>query len=195
MCIYLLVYEGIQLRRSEKKLLNDINADKDGRLRFHVLGDKGKRQKRIQTREEKTFVLANDCLTGDPSVHDLSLTQVSFFTFFNVSLIILIPFAFDYVQSYVAETKLVSLPQDMNSICSNGCRIARCMKEFFIYQKNYKGALNSMLLAKSLYQKLWDDSPYLLKQLPGIGMVTAKVFNFICFGKKTCFCILESLEY
>ncbi|RXH89396.1 hypothetical protein DVH24_031753 [Malus domestica] len=169
--------DALHLRRSEKKLLNDINADKDGRLRFHVLGDKGKRQKRIQTREEKTFVLANDCLTGDPSVHDLSLTQVSFFIFFNESLIILIPFAFDYVESYVAETKLVSLPQDMNSICSNGCRIARCMKEFFIYQKNYKGALNSMLLAKSLYQKLWDDSPYLLKQLPGIGMVTAKALH------------------
>lgn len=54
------------------------------------------------------------------------------------------------------------------------------MKEYFIYKKNYKGALNSTLLAKSLYQKLWDDSPYLLKQLPGIGMVTAKVF-FIDF--------------
>ncbi|XP_050384222.1 DExH-box ATP-dependent RNA helicase DExH17 isoform X1 [Argentina anserina] len=131
----------IQLRRNEKKLLNDINTDKDGRLRFHILGDRGKRKKRIQTREEKIFLLANDCLTGDPSVHDLSLTQ------------------------------------DMNSICSNGCRIARCMKEFFIYQKNYKGALNSMLLAKSMYQKLWDDSPYLLKQLPGIGMVTAKALH------------------
>ncbi|XP_057997626.1 DExH-box ATP-dependent RNA helicase DExH17-like isoform X1 [Hevea brasiliensis] len=131
----------IQLRRSEKKLLNDINIDKDGRLRFHVNGDKGKRKKRIQTREEKIFVLANDCLTGDPSVHDLSLTQ------------------------------------DMNSVCSNGCRIAKCMKEFFIFKKNYKGAVNSTLLAKSLYQKLWDDSPYLLKQLPGIGMVTAKALH------------------
>jgi len=68
----------------------------------------------------------------------------------------------------------------MNSICSNGSRIVKCMKEYFIYKKNYKGALNSTLLAKSLYQKLWDDSPYLLKQLPGIGMVTAKVF-FIDF--------------
>lgn len=68
--------EGIQLRRNEKKLLNDINADKDGRLRFHILGDKGKRKKRIQTREEKIFVLANDCLTGDPLVHDLSMNQV-----------------------------------------------------------------------------------------------------------------------
>ncbi|XP_012081222.3 DExH-box ATP-dependent RNA helicase DExH17 [Jatropha curcas] len=131
----------IQLRRAEKKLLNDINIDKDGRLRFHINGDKGKRKKRIQTREEKIFILANDCLTGDPSVHDLSLTQ------------------------------------DMNSICLNGSRIAKCMKEYFIFKKNYRGAVNSILLAKSLYQKLWDDSPYLLKQLPGIGMVTAKALH------------------
>lgn len=133
----------IQLRRNEKKLLNDINTDKSGRLRFHVLGDKGKRKKRIQTREEKIFVLTNDCLTGDPSAHDLSLSQ------------------------------------DMNSICSNGCRIAKCMKEYFICRKNYKGTLNSALLVKSLYQKLWDDSPYLLKQLSGIGMVTAKALHAI----------------
>ncbi|KAK4282378.1 hypothetical protein QN277_013762 [Acacia crassicarpa] len=128
----------IQLRRNEKKILNEINADKDGRLRFHILGDKGKKKTRIQTREEKIYILANDCLTGDPSVHDLSLIQ------------------------------------DMNSICSNGCRIAKCMKDYFIFKKNYKGAVNSSLLAKSLDQRLWDDSPYLLKQLPGIGMVTAK---------------------
>ncbi|KAH9603029.1 hypothetical protein KSS87_009502, partial [Heliosperma pusillum] len=133
----------IQLRRNEKRLLNDINADKNGRLRFHVLGDKGKKKKRIQSREEKIFVLANDCFTGDPLIHDLSLTQ------------------------------------DMNSICSNGCRVARCMKEYFIFRKNYKGTLNSIILAKSLHHKLWDESPFLLKQLPGIGMVTAKALHSI----------------
>lgn len=74
--MYLLEYVGIQLRRNEKKLLNDINADKDSRLRFHITGDNGKRKKRIQTKEEKLFVLANDCLTGDPLVHDLTMTQV-----------------------------------------------------------------------------------------------------------------------
>ncbi|XP_010528238.1 PREDICTED: DExH-box ATP-dependent RNA helicase DExH17 isoform X2 [Tarenaya hassleriana] len=131
----------IQLRRNEKKTLNDINMDKEGRLRFHVNDNKGKRKKRIQTREEKVFVLVNDWLTGDPSAHDLSMTQ------------------------------------DANSICSNGCRIARCMKEYFVYKKNYKGFLSSTLLTKSLYQKLWDDSPYLLKQLLGIGMVTAKALH------------------
>lgn len=70
--------EGIQLRRNEKKILNAINADKDGRLRFHILGDKGKKKTRIQTREEKIYILSNDCLTGDPSVHDLSLIQVRY---------------------------------------------------------------------------------------------------------------------
>ncbi|PKA55165.1 Glyceraldehyde-3-phosphate dehydrogenase, cytosolic [Apostasia shenzhenica] len=131
----------IQLRRNEKKLLNDINFDKEGRLRFHVNGQNGKKKKRIQTREEKIFVLVNDCLTGDPSIHDLSLSQ------------------------------------DMNSTCTNGSRIAKCMKESFIFRKSYKGALSSALLAKCLHQRLWDDSPYLLKQLPGIGMVTAKALH------------------
>ncbi|KAK9119762.1 hypothetical protein Scep_017855 [Stephania cephalantha] len=133
----------IQLRRNEKKLLNDINIDKEGRLRFHILNETGKRKKRIQTREEKIFILTNDSLTGDPSCHDLSLTQ------------------------------------DMSSICSNGCRISKCMKEYFIHKKNYRGVLNSSLLAKCLHQRIWDDSPYLLKQLSGIGMVTAKALNLV----------------
>ncbi|KAG6389908.1 hypothetical protein SASPL_151383 [Salvia splendens] len=131
----------IQLRRNEKKLLNDINNDKDGRLRFHALDERGKRKKRIQSREEKMFILVNDCLTGDPVVRDLSMTQ------------------------------------DTNSVCSNGSRIAKCMKEYFMYKKSYKGALSATLLAKCLHQKLWNDSPYLLKQLPGIGMVTAKALH------------------
>ncbi|XP_044363449.1 ATP-dependent DNA helicase MER3 homolog isoform X2 [Triticum aestivum] len=132
---------GIQLRRNEKKTLNDINSDKEGRLRFHVVSENGKKKKRIQTREDKIFVLANDCLTGDPLMHDLSLNQ------------------------------------ETNSICSNGCRIAKCMKEYFIYKRSYRSAINSMLLAKCLDQKLWENSLFLLKQLPGIGIVTAKALK------------------
>ncbi|XP_020175874.1 ATP-dependent DNA helicase MER3 homolog isoform X1 [Aegilops tauschii subsp. strangulata] len=131
----------IQLRRNEKKTLNDINSDKEGRLRFHVVSENGKKKKRIQTREDKIFVLVNDCLTGDPLMHDLSLNQ------------------------------------ETNSICSNGCRIAKCMKEYFIYKRSYRSAINSMLLAKCLDQKLWESSLFLLKQLPGIGIVTAKALK------------------
>ncbi|KAJ1685936.1 hypothetical protein LUZ63_017326 [Rhynchospora breviuscula] len=142
----------IQLRRNEKKLLNDVHTDKEGKLRFHVLGENGKRKKRIMTREEKMFVLSNDCLTGDPLIQDLSLSQ------------------------------------EANSMCSNGCRIAKCMKEYFIYKKSYKAATNSMLLAKCLHQKLWDNSPFLLKQLPGIGIITAKALQ------SAGICNFESLE-
>ncbi|CAL5020883.1 unnamed protein product [Urochloa decumbens] len=131
----------IQLRRNEKKILNDINTDKDGRLLFHIVMGNGKKKKRIQTREEKIFLLANDCLTGDPLIHDLSLNQ------------------------------------ETNSIFSNGCRIARCMREYFVYKKSYRSAINSMILANSLHQKLWESSPFLLKQLPGIGIVTAKALK------------------
>lgn len=52
------------------------------------------------------------------------------------------------------------------------------MKEYFIYKRSYRSAINSMLLAKCLDQKLWENSLFLLKQLPGIGIVTAKVINF-----------------
>ncbi|XP_062219674.1 ATP-dependent DNA helicase MER3 homolog [Phragmites australis] len=131
----------IQLRRNEKKILNDINTDKEGRLIFHIVMGNGKKKKRIQTREEKIFLLANDCLTGDPLIHDLSLNQ------------------------------------ETNSICSNGRRIAKCMREYFVYKKSYRSAINSMILAKCLHQKLWENSLFLLKQLPGIGIVTAKALK------------------
>lgn len=139
-------------------------------MRFHVLSEKGKKKKRIQTREEKIFILVVDCLTGDPSVHDLSLNQVSIDTLILNSML-----------DRTLLNELSHLTQDVNSICMNGCRISKCMKECFIYRKSYKGALNTTLLAKALYQRLWNDSPYLLKQLPGIGMVTAKVFFLIIF--------------
>jgi ATP-dependent DNA helicase HFM1/MER3 len=119
------------------------------------------------TREDKMFVLANDCLTGDPLMHDLSLNQVV--CLFGVKhIFMLFSFMLNYLNFCMQET---------NSICSNGCRIAKCMKEYFIYKKSYRSAINSMLLGKCLDQKLWETSSLLLKQLPGIGIVTAKVIN------------------
>ncbi|KAH9319134.1 hypothetical protein KI387_020903, partial [Taxus chinensis] len=51
------------------------------------------------------------------------------------------------------------------------------MRECFIFQKRYKDSKNAMVLAKCLHQRLWDDSPYQLKQLVGVGMVTAKALH------------------
>lgn len=72
----------------------------------------------------------------------------------------------------------VSLPkilQDVNGICLHGSRIARCMSLYFEHKRRFKEMCNSLALGKCLKQRLWDDSPFLLKQLTGIGMVTAKV--------------------
>ncbi|MCO5575659.1 hypothetical protein L7F22_029463 [Adiantum nelumboides] len=128
----------IKLRRTEKKLLNDINSDIPGRLRFHVVSPNGKVKKRIQTAEEKIFILTNDAMSGEPSPLDFTMSQ------------------------------------DVNGICSNGKRIARCMSDYFIFKKRFLESINALTLAKCLHQRLWEDSPYQLKQLAGVGMVTAK---------------------
>ncbi|KAJ7560178.1 hypothetical protein O6H91_04G117200 [Diphasiastrum complanatum] len=130
----------IKLRRNEKKLLNDINLDMSGRIKFHITGTNGKPKRRIQTYEEKIFVLTNDALSGEPSVLDFTLNQ------------------------------------DVNGICSNGMRIARCMHDYFKYAKRYQETKNALILAKCLLKRLWEDNPYQLKQLGGVGMVTAKAF-------------------
>lgn len=49
------------------------------------------------------------------------------------------------------------------------------MSQLFVYEKRYKEALNALMLARSLKQRVWDGSQYELKQLAGVGMVTAKV--------------------
>ena len=65
--------------------------------------------------------------------------------------------------------------QDVNGICVQGARVARCMSQLFVFEKRYKEALNALMLARSLKQRVWDGSQYELKQLAGVGMVTAKV--------------------
>ncbi|XP_024533051.1 ATP-dependent DNA helicase MER3 homolog [Selaginella moellendorffii] len=130
----------IQLRRNEKKLLNDINGDTTGKIKYHVLGVNGKIKKRIQSREEKIFLLINDALSGDPSTLDFTMSQ------------------------------------DVTAICTNGTRISRCMSEYFRFMKRFKETVTALKLAKCIHERLWEDSSYQLKQLAGVGMVTAKAF-------------------
>lgn len=75
------------------------------------------------------------------------------------------------------EKWLTLLCQDVNGICSNGKRIARCMSDYFIFMKRLKESVNALTLSKCLHQRLWEDSSYQLKQLTGVGMVTAKVLS------------------
>jgi len=60
------VVAGIKLRRSEKRVLNEANRDRSGRIKYHVLDSAKKIKQRIQTDKEKIVVLVNDGLSGSP---------------------------------------------------------------------------------------------------------------------------------
>ena len=49
------------------------------------------------------------------------------------------------------------------------------MSDYYIFMKRFKESINALTLSKCLQQRLWEDSPYQLKQLSGVGMVTTKV--------------------
>lgn len=67
--------------------------------------------------------------------------------------------------------------QDINGICTTGTRICRCMSEYFIFMKRFTEIRNALLLSKCLKQRLWESTKYQLKQLVGVGLVTAKVIK------------------
>nr|XP_024376302.1 DExH-box ATP-dependent RNA helicase DExH17-like isoform X8 [Physcomitrium patens] len=67
-----------------------------------------------------------------------------------------------------------TMSQDINGICTTGTRICRCMSEYFIFMKRFTEIRNALLLSKCLKQRLWESTKYQLKQLVGVGLVTAK---------------------
>lgn len=67
--------------------------------------------------------------------------------------------------------------QDINGICSTGTRICRCMCDYFIFLKRYTEIRNALLLSKCLKQRLWENTKFQIKQIVGVGLVTAKVIK------------------
>lgn len=49
------------------------------------------------------------------------------------------------------------------------------MSEYFAFKKHYKETIAALTLAKCLRQRMWEDSTNLLKQLHGVGTMTARV--------------------
>nr|XP_020471702.1 probable ATP-dependent DNA helicase HFM1 isoform X2 [Monopterus albus] len=63
------------------------------------------------------------------------------------------------------------LIQDTAKIFRNGMRISRCLSEFLSQRSKtgFSALLNSLILAKCFRAKLWENSPYVSKQLEKIG--------------------------
>ncbi|XP_029686652.1 probable ATP-dependent DNA helicase HFM1 isoform X3 [Takifugu rubripes] len=63
------------------------------------------------------------------------------------------------------------LSQDTARIFRTGTRISRCLSEFLSHgpKTGFSALLNSLILAKCFRAKLWENSPYVSKQLEKIG--------------------------
>ncbi|TSQ69526.1 putative ATP-dependent DNA helicase HFM1 [Bagarius yarrelli] len=67
------------------------------------------------------------------------------------------------------------LTQDTGKIFRSGIRLSKCLVEFLTQhtEKNFSAQLNGVILAKCFRSKLWEDSPYVSKQLDRIGVSLA----------------------
>ncbi|XP_048020900.1 probable ATP-dependent DNA helicase HFM1 isoform X2 [Megalobrama amblycephala] len=67
------------------------------------------------------------------------------------------------------------LIQDTGKIFRNGNRVSRYLTEFLSHHSklNFSAQLNSLILAKCFRAKLWENSPYVSRQLERIGLTLA----------------------
>ncbi|GAA6085546.1 probable ATP-dependent DNA helicase HFM1 isoform X1 [Tachysurus ichikawai] len=67
------------------------------------------------------------------------------------------------------------LMQDTGKIFRSGIRLSKCLVEFLTQnsKNNFSAQLNAVILAKCFRAKLWEDSPYISKQLDRIGLSLA----------------------
>ncbi|KAG7227175.1 hypothetical protein INR49_013974, partial [Caranx melampygus] len=78
------------------------------------------------------------------------------------------------------------LAQETAKIFRNAMRISKCLAEFLSHQSKmgFSALLNALILAKCFRSKLWENSPYISKQLEKIGqalstaMVNAGLTSF-----------------
>ncbi|VEN38347.1 unnamed protein product [Callosobruchus maculatus] len=119
---------------------------------------------RLRTSDKKTLNLLNKCsnkntirfpLNGRIKTGEMKLNCIIQAVFGNLD----IPDHGIQTESY--------------NIMRNGARIVKCLIEYLDTRgKNcYNALLNAIILGKCFNAKLWEDSPYVTKQLSGIGNV------------------------
>ncbi|XP_017346765.1 probable ATP-dependent DNA helicase HFM1 [Ictalurus punctatus] len=85
------------------------------------------------------------------------------------------------------------LTQDTGKIFRSGIRLSKCLVEFLTQhsKKNFSAQLNAVILAKCFRAKLWEDSPYVSKQLDRIGLSLA---NAMVNAGLTSFSKIEAIN-
>ncbi|WIA13166.1 hypothetical protein OEZ85_006758 [Tetradesmus obliquus] len=134
-------FRATSLRRCERKALNDINHSNDTQaLRYPVMA-------------------TNDDGSSTGKVKQrITSAQEKLFILLN-----------DGLADKPAETLDYSLKQEQDRLLMVGQRIAKCMARYYVLQNSFSAAGRSLLLARSLRVRLWDDSNAAVRQLPSVG--------------------------
>ncbi|EKG13359.1 Helicase [Macrophomina phaseolina MS6] len=66
------------------------------------------------------------------------------------------------------------LNQDVVSVFQHTRRLVRCIVDCAIHRKDSVMTRNALSLSRSLYSRVWDDSPLTMKQLESIGSVAVR---------------------
>nr|CAD7439400.1 unnamed protein product [Timema bartmani] len=83
-----------------------------------------------------------------------------------------------------------SLNQDATKIVRAGERVSKCLVQFLNQQPQYQSLLSAIILAKCFYRKLWENTPYVSRQLERIGPALS---SLLAKNGKTSFrAIMES---
>lgn len=90
-----------------------------------------------------------------------------------------------------------SLQNESEKIMRSGERIAHTIVEYLSssdfqqnHPKSFSALLNAVTLAKCFKARLWENSPYVVRQLPGIGYVMSSLLA--AAGKTSFQSILEA---
>ncbi|GBF89417.1 ATP-dependent DNA helicase-like protein [Raphidocelis subcapitata] len=67
-----------------------------------------------------------------------------------------------------------ALRQEQDQLLRVGQRLLRCMAQFYASQRRLAAAGNAALLGRALRQRLWEDSPQQVRQLPNVGRLTGQ---------------------
>lgn len=78
-----------------------------------------------------------------------------------------------------------SLLLEAQKIMRIGERVTKCLSEYLeSKEKCYAALLGALTLSKCFHTKLWENSPFVCKQLPGIGNVQT---SYLVSSGKTTF--------
>ena len=68
----------------------------------------------------------------------------------------------------------VQYQQDLNVIFSSVHRLIRCIADCHMYLQDSQSMRHALELGRSLGARVWDNSPWQMKQIPGIGPVAVR---------------------